>query len=80
MPRVMQIRGVPDAVHRELSEAAAAEGVSLTRYLQRELEQLARRARVVRDNATAVRETQAAVGGAVDRNTILATLDEARGD
>ena len=58
MPKVIQIRDVPDDVRDALAEAADAEGLSLTRYVRRELEHLARRSRRVRDNAAVVRRTQ----------------------
>lgn len=80
MARVIQIRDVPDDVHKVLAEAAAAEGLSLTRYMVRELEHLARRAQVVHSNAAVVRQTQAQVRGDVDRDTILTALHEGRGD
>ena len=80
MSRVIQIRDVPDDVHEALAEAAAAEGLSLTRYMVRELEHLATRAQVVHANAAVVRETQAKVRGRVDRDTILSALHEGRGD
>jgi hypothetical protein len=77
--KVMHIRDVPDDVHGALVEAAKAQGLSLTRYMLRELELLARRPQIVRDNATVVRRTQAKVGGHADRDTILAVLHEGRG-
>lgn len=80
MARVIQIRDVPDDVHEALAEAAAAEGLSLTRYMVRELEHLARRAQVVHANAAVVRQTQAQVRAHVDRDTILTALHEGRGD
>lgn len=78
--RVIQIRDVPDDVHDALREAAAARGLSLNKYMLRELEQLARRAQVVHDNAAIIRETQRRVRGGVDRSTILAALHEGRGE
>lgn len=78
MPRVIQIRNVPDDVHRALSDAAEARGLSLTRYLQREMDRLARRSALVDDNALVVRQTQAQVRGNVSRETILAALREGR--
>jgi uncharacterized protein (DUF1778 family) len=78
--RVIQIRDVPDDVHDALTEAADAEGLSLTRYMLRELSHLANRAHVVRDNAAVIRRTQAKVQGRVDRSTILAAVHEGRGD
>lgn len=80
MSRVIQIRAVPDDVHEALREAAEAHGLSLTKYMLRELEQLAKRAHVVHDNAAVVRATQAKVRGRVDRSTILAAVHEGRGE
>jgi uncharacterized protein (DUF1778 family) len=80
MPRVIQIRDVPDDVHDALTEAAESQGLSLTRYMLRELENLANRAQAVRANAAVIRATQSEVRGHVDRDTILNTLHEGRGD
>ena len=80
MSRVIQIRDVPDDVHLALTEAADAQGLSLTRYMLRELEQVARRSQAVRANAAVIRQTQAKVRGHVDRDTILTALREGRGD
>lgn len=41
MSKMVQIRHVPDDVHRTLKVRAAAEGMSLTDYLLRELERMA---------------------------------------
>ena len=79
MSRVIQIRDVPDDVHDALADAAEAQGLSLTRYMLRELEHLAKRAQAVRANAAVIRETQAKVRGHVDRDTILTALHEGRG-
>jgi len=80
VPRVIQIREVPDEVHAALASAAGEQGLSLTRYMLRELEQLANRAQAVNNNAAVIRETQAKVRGDLDRGTILRALDEGRGD
>lgn len=40
---MIQIRDVPDNVHRTLKERAAREGMSLSDYIKRELEQTAGR-------------------------------------
>jgi len=77
MARVAQIRAVPDEA---LMRAACAQGLSLTKFLLRELEQIADRARRVEDNARVIRETQRQVGGDVDRPTILAVLRDGRRD
>jgi len=80
MPKVVHIRDVPDEVHAALVEAADAQGLSLTRYIQRELEHLAKRAQTVRHNAAVVRHTQRAVRGRAGRDTILSVLHEERGE
>jgi hypothetical protein len=77
---VAQIRDVHDDVRDALAEAAAAEGLSLTRYVRRELEHLARRSQRVRDNAAVVRRTQEQVGARIDRDLILSALHDERGD
>lgn len=78
--RVIQIRDVPDDVHVALREAAEARGLSLSKYMLGELRQLAKRAQVVHDNAAVVRNTQARVRGGVDRDTILAAVQQGRGE
>jgi len=80
MPRVIQIREVPDEVHEALLEASQVQGLSLNKFMLRELEHLARRAQAVHHNATVIRETQAKVRGQADREMILATLRESRGE
>ena len=80
MSRVIQIRDVPDEVHDALSDAARAEGLSLTRYMLREMEQLAKRAQVVLNNTAVIRETQANVRGRAGRDLILKALREGRGE
>jgi len=43
MSRMIQIRNVPDALHRKLKARAALEGTSLSEYLLREVAQAAER-------------------------------------
>lgn len=43
MSRTIQIRGVPDDVHREIRKRAAEAGMSMSAYLLRELEEMAAR-------------------------------------
>ena len=78
MTKVIQIRDVPDDVRDALAEAAAARGMSLSRYVRSELEELVRRAALTRANVAVIRQTQAGVGEKVDRATILAALHEGR--
>lgn len=41
LPKAIQIRDVPDAVHRQLRAQAAAAGMSLSDYLRREVSRIA---------------------------------------
>jgi hypothetical protein len=41
MPKMIQIRHVPDALHRRLRSRAAMAGMTLSDYLRQELEQVA---------------------------------------
>ena len=45
MSTMIQIRNVPDALHRQLKARAALEGMSMSLYILRELEQALGRAR-----------------------------------
>ena len=78
MSKVIQIRDVPDDVHEVLAKAAEAEKLSLTRYVLRELEHLARRAEAVELNTRVIAETRARVRRKVGRENILAALREGR--
>ncbi|MGC1206889.1 MAG: hypothetical protein WA880_02920 [Ornithinimicrobium sp.] len=80
MSKVMQIRDVPDEVHDALAQTAKAQGVSLTKYVLRELEHLAARPQIVRENAASIRRTQQRVKGRPEREMILAVLHEGRGE
>lgn len=80
MSKVMHIRDVPDDVHQALVEAAEAQGLSLTRYMQRELQHLATRGQTVQHNADVIHRTQVQVQGHCGRDAILAVLHEGRGD
>jgi len=44
MSKMIQVRNVPDDVHRTLKIRAAAEGISLSDYIKRDLEELAMQA------------------------------------
>jgi antitoxin FitA len=43
MPKMIQLRHVPDALHRRLKARAALEGMSLSDYLVREVRKVAER-------------------------------------
>lgn len=46
MSKMIQIRNVPDDVHRTLKVRAASEGISLSDYIKRDLEELAKQATI----------------------------------
>jgi plasmid stability protein len=46
MSKMIQIRDVPDEVHRTLKVRAAAEGLSLSDYIKRDLEELSKQATI----------------------------------
>jgi plasmid stability protein len=46
MSKMIQIRDVPDDVHRTLKIRAAGEGLSLSDYIKRDLEELAKQATI----------------------------------
>jgi plasmid stability protein len=46
MSKMIQIRNVPDEVHRTLKVRAAAEGLSLSDYIKSDLEELAKQATI----------------------------------
>ncbi|MFT4088179.1 MAG: hypothetical protein QM658_13720 [Gordonia sp. (in: high G+C Gram-positive bacteria)] len=71
MPKVTQIRGLPDDAHEALVRAAEVRGMSLTRYVRSELEAVARRSEAARLNADVVWATKQALTGQVDRAAIL---------
>jgi antitoxin FitA len=43
MPKMIQVRNVPDNLHRKLKSRAALEGLSLSDYVLREMEHVAER-------------------------------------
>ncbi len=43
MPKMIQVRNVPDSLHRKLKSRAALEGLSLSDYVLREMEHVAER-------------------------------------
>lgn len=80
VPRVIQIRDVPDELHAALQAAAKARGQSLTKFALAELEQAARRSRSVQHNAEVIRRAQAEIRGSISREEVLAALHEGRGE
>jgi antitoxin FitA len=76
MSKMIQVRSVPDDVHRALKASALAEGMSLSDYLKRELATIA--------GQRSFEEIDARIKARGPSNlrteTILSALREARGD
>lgn len=74
MSKMIQVRNVPDGVHRTLKARAAAAGVSLSDYVKRDLEESAAR--------PTLEEIDARVAGRgrsrLSAQTVLSSLREAR--
>jgi plasmid stability protein len=73
VPKAIQIREVPDDVHRVLRTRAAAAGVSLSEYLRGEIERIASRPSIVE----VLRRAGEREYG-VSREAILRAIDEGR--
>lgn len=78
MPKMIQIRNVPDDVHRTLKIRAAGEGLSLSDYIKRDLEDLAKQATLEDVFARARSRAQGSPRIAAER--IVAIQRELRGE
>lgn len=76
MSKMIQIRNVPDELHRALKSSAAAEGMSLSDYIKRELGGLTAKASLDEIDA----RIRARGPSKVKRETILRILRESRGE
>jgi antitoxin FitA len=76
MPKMIQIRNVPDDLHKELKMRAAAAGMSLSDYIKQELSRGARKS-TIREIAARTRSRPQAGGSA---ELTVQILREARGD
>ncbi|MGI9120464.1 MAG: FitA-like ribbon-helix-helix domain-containing protein [Acidimicrobiales bacterium] len=76
MAKIIQIRNVPDDVHRELKVRAAANGQSLSDYLLDHVARVAARPAI----ADVLQRAGNRPGGVVDSETIVAAIREGRPD
>jgi hypothetical protein len=76
MSKMIQVRNVPEEVHRALKASALAEGMSLSDYLKRELATIASQATFEEIDA----RIRARGPSNLRSETILSALREARGD
>ena len=76
MSKMIQIRNVPDEMHRALKTSAAAEGMSLSDYIKRELGGVSCQLSFEELDA----RVRARGPSKVKRETIIRVLRESRGD
>lgn len=76
MPKMIQVRNVPDEMHRALKASAAAEGMSLSDYIKRELGGVTSQLSFEELDA----RVRARGPSKVKRETIIRVLRESRGD
>jgi antitoxin FitA len=76
MSKMIQVRNVPDEMHRALKTSAAAEGMSLSDYIKRELGGITAKASFEEIDA----RVRARGPSKVKRETIIRILRESRGD
>lgn len=62
MPKVIQVRGVPDDVHAKLVDAAKRAGKSLTEFVNDELADVAHRVDPVEHNRRVIEKLRAEIG------------------
>jgi plasmid stability protein len=76
MSKMIQIRNVPDDLHRELKVRAAAAGMSMSDYIKRELSSRSRKSTI----AEIAAETRALPPSGVNPRRTVEIIREMRGD
>jgi antitoxin FitA len=77
MPKMIQIRNVPDDLHRELKMRAAAAGMSMSDYIKRELSRKSRKSTIKEIRA---RSKGRSASSTLTTQDIVDTIREMRGD
>jgi plasmid stability protein len=77
MSKMIQIRNVPDDLHRELKMRAAAAGMSMSDYIKRELSRKRRRSTIKEIGA---RSRGRSEGSTLTTQKIVDIIRESRGD
>lgn len=77
MSKMIQIRNVPDDLHRELKMRAAAAGMSMSDYIKRELDWKSRKSTIKEIRA---RSKGRSAGSTLTTQDIVDIIREARGD
>lgn len=77
MSKMIQIRNVPDELHRELKMRAAAAGMSMSDYIKRELSRRSRKSTIKEIGA---RSQGRSAGSTLTTQDVVDTIREMRGD
>jgi antitoxin FitA len=77
MSKMIQIRNVPDDLHRELKMRAAAAGMSMSDYIKRELSRRSRKSTIKEIGA---RSQGRSAGSTLTTKDVVDTIREMRGD
>ena len=77
MSKMIQIRNVPDDLHRELKMRAAAAGMSMSDYIKRELDRRRRQSTIREIGA---RSKGRSAGSTLTTQDIVDSIREVRGD
>jgi plasmid stability protein len=79
MSKMIQIRNVPDDLHRELKMRAAAAGMSMSDYIKRELDRRTRKS-TIREIAARRRARSRGEKSTLTTQMIVDIIREGRGD
>jgi hypothetical protein len=77
MSKMIQIRNVPDDLHRALKMRAAAAGMSMSDYIKRELDRKSRKSTIKEIRA---RSKGRSAGSTLTPQDVVDTIREMRGD
>ncbi len=77
MSKMIQIRNVPDELHRELKQRAALAGMSMSDYIKRELDRKSRKSTIKEIGA---RSRGRSAGSTLTSKDVVDTIREMRGD
>jgi len=77
MSKMIQIRNVPDDLHRELKMRAAAAGMSMSDYIKRELDRRSRKSTI---KEIAARAQGRSKGSTLTTQDVVDAIREGRGD
>jgi len=77
MSKMIQIRNVPDQLHRDLKKRAALAGMSMSDYIKRELDRKSRKSTI---KEIAARSRGRSAGSTMTTQDVVDAIREVRGD